>query len=45
MTPHPSDQFSERTHVCATVLQCSEDAEIKSQLLSQRVTEYDTVTN
>ena len=30
MSPDPSDQLSERSHVSTTALQCSQDAEIKS---------------
>ena len=39
MSPDPSDQLScQRGQVSKTVLQCSEDAEIKSQRVSQSVT-------
>ena len=34
VSPRPSDQLSERTHVSSTPLQCSEDAEIRSHTLT-----------
>ena len=40
MSPDPSDKLScQKGQVSTTVLQCSEDAEIKSQCVSQSVTE------
>ena len=33
-TPHPSDQLTERTHVCTTALQRYEDTEIKIDLMA-----------
>ena len=32
MSPHPSNQYSERSHVSTTALQCSDDVEIKRWL-------------
>ena len=38
MSPHPSDQLSERSHASTTALQCSEDAEIKSGSVTHGLT-------
>ena len=38
MSPRPYDQLAERSHVSMTAVQCSGDAEIKSQLTTEGVT-------